>query len=480
MSNGTLGRRSFIGLMATGLLWPHQTIAVGRDTSSELEIAARARALKQKSGITQIRGLVPQGCESNLAPIIVSWKTQTGIDVILETVNVDEINGRISLDALGQGVTYDFALPATFGVQDLAWSGVILPYDNLGNSDDAALIAAHEHGNFLAGKRYGYQTDGDVYLLFLRQDFLADPERKDRYETQYGIPLSFPSSWEELDRQMQFFHEPSAGRFGGALFRNGQYLVWEFWSRMHAKGILPFDPALKPLIATDAGVQALEELIRASDFLYPYAEDAGLFDNWKHYAEGQIYGNLGWGGSQKFFNRQASAIRGKLIHAPLPGGVVPATAYFNWGWSYVVPKKAPSPECAFLFSRFAISPKISTLAVAEIDGYFDPFLPVHYNDPNIVAAYSQPFLEVHKAAMQRSLPNLYLPGFGSYFGSLKSAITLALKGQVSAREALNRASDEWQVVSQMYDREALISAWHSVVADYPRDVRLAQKKLADW
>ena len=114
------------------------------------------------------------------------------------------------------------------------------------------------------------------------------------------------------------------------------------------------------MIDNDAGIEALEELVAASEHLHPGARTNGLFDNWQTYARGETYANIGWGGTQKHLNGPTSKVRGNLQFAPPPGGwlndELVRTPYFNWGWNYVVSSTSLEPEIAYLFTLFAASP----------------------------------------------------------------------------------------------------------------------------
>ncbi|MEM7522823.1 MAG: extracellular solute-binding protein [Pseudomonadota bacterium] len=460
-------RREFLFLAASSVGLAGQSGA-----SDLVDIAVLTDMAKRRAGPTPapINCLAPAGSEDNLNAVVAAWRKATGIPVTLDIVDVDDINNRMTIDHLARRAAYDVALPATFGVADLAWSGVVQPmspietglgapsYDSLGTFD---------LGNVLGGRRYGCQTDGDVYLMFYRRDWLDHPERQAAYGDATGEALGQPKTWTELDRQIAFFNRPERGEYGGALFRTPAYAVWEFWSRMHANGVAPFDDDLTPMIAEEGAVDALQAMIRTSTSLHPSARTAGLFENWRQFEAGQIYCNIGWGGSQKFFNRPVSRIRGKLAFASPPGGRAASMSYFNWGWSYVIPANSPKPDIAFLFSAFATSPEISTLAVREAGGYFDPFLDEHYEDPQIREAYSAAFLQVHQRAMQDPLPDLYLPGHGSYFASLAGWIERVALGEVSASEGLRRAALDWRVISLDFDEVKQTERWREIYRNYP-------------
>ncbi len=441
-------RREFLAAttsaFATGLSFPSVLSAEGSDVVLDF-----AREIIGPSS-APLRGLIPQGSEANLAPVVAEWESQTGQKVDLSTVPVDDINARMTIDGLTGLLNFDFALPATFGIPDLISAGVVRPFDQIrqgmrmSTPTDTGL---YEIGDFFGGERYGFQTDGDVYLMFYRADMLDDPAQNQKYEDQFGGPMSLPKDWSELDRQMEFFHKPSEGRYGGALFRIPGYLGWEFIARVLAAQGCLFSVDLEPRLDNDRAEQVIEDMRRATDFLHPAVAHAGLFQNWDLYKSEDIYANIGWGGSQKAFNQQNSRIRGKMHHAMLPGLAEKNLSYFNWGWSYVVPSGALQPAAGYLFSRFAVSERASLLAVGEKDGYFDPFHSVHYSDPAVIQAYSEPFLDVHKKAMKMAGHNFNLPGHGSYMASLNENLSQALNGRLSAREALNVIEAEWELTT---------------------------------
>ena len=86
-------------------------------------------------------------------------------------------------------------------------------------------------------------------------------------------------------------------------------------------------------------------------------------------------------------------------------------------------------EIAYLFTLYAVSPALSTIAVRDPGGYFDPFRDEHYKDPDIIKLYSKEFLDVHEASMRGSIPDLYLKGQGEYFDVLRVNVQAADIGQ---------------------------------------------------
>ena len=422
--------------------------------------------------------MYPEGSVANLNPVMSAFTEQTGVRFRLTEVPVDEINEELLLEAELRRGNFDIAVPATFGLPDLAESGIIRNLDSLASVHEPAGFGddlLYRIGDYYKGSLYGYQTDGDSYLMFYLKDWLEDESERKGFADRYGRELQLPDTWEELDQLMAWFHRPSEGRFGGALFRNELYAAWEWWVRFHAKGYFPFDAELSPQIHNSAGVEALEQLVAATRFQAPGARSHGLFENFEAFGRGNTFCNLGWGGTQKYLNGPDSQVRDRLAFGPTPGGIVDGrllrTPYFNWGWNYVVSSLSVHPELAYLFTLFATSPETSTLSVREPGGFFDPFRANHYADPEIVKSYSRPFLKAHEASMRNSIPDLYLKGQVEYFDELRVNVLAAIRGHVSPRAALKRTADEWDRITDRMGRKSQEVQWRFLASSYPESVR---------
>ncbi len=445
---------------------------------------ARNLAMERQVGL---RLLIPNGSQGNVQPVVSAFEEMTGITIETIITAVDDINTKLMLDHMAASNSYDLALPATFGIPELAEAGVLKDLSELVRRYEPKELretSLYAIGDSYDGRIYGYQTDGDAYLMFYNKPWLDDADNQRRYADRFGYALGIPETWQELDQQMAFFHEPDKGQFGGALFRTASYVVWEWWIRFHAKGYWPFNDDMSPMIDGEAGVTALEELVTASQSLYPKAPTAGLFENWQAYARGDIYCNIGWGGTQKHLNGPTSRLRGKLAFSNPPGGIVDGeklvTPYFNWGWDYVVTKQSLEPEIAYLFALFASSPEQSTRSVSDPEGYFDPHRAEHYEDDRIIEAYTEPFLAAHRSCMRSAIPDLYLNGQGEYFGALSEGIMAVLKGRVDAEQALRQASKQWTLTTHRLGRQRQQAQWRTLMTKYPTNIanRLKPRRTA--
>lgn len=472
-------RRRFL-TQASGAVLASIVPSIGKaDASSDLhQVVSLAAKMLAAGNVTKLKLLIPNGCEANLQPVTAAFKAMTGINIETESTPVDEINTKLSLDKMSGMGDYDLALPATFGLPDLVSSGAIIPLTHYADKYEPAGFREgilYDIGDSFDSEVYGFQADGDAYTMFYLRDLLENVEEKARYADKYGVALEIPETWSELDQQMEFFNRPEDNLAGGLLFRTPGYLAWEWWVRFHAKGYWPLSESLVPQIDSDAGVVALEEMIRASESLAPETRTLGLFDNWERFSQGNVYCNIGWGGTQKYLNSETSKIRGRMLYGPTPGGLVDGellqTPYFNWGWNYVVTATSKNQELAYLFALFASTPEMSTASVRQTEGFFDPFRPEHYQDEGIQNAYSKEFLAVHEKSLRSSIPDLYLAFQSEYFQALSDGLNRALLGKTSPEKALQRIAQQWVLITSRSDFTLQKARWKNLRQKYPPTAR---------
>ena len=479
-------RRQFLLTSAAGLTAAGMPVALfgspalaDASTAANVHVAAAEAAKKLAAGRTvKLTILEPSGSLGNVKPVADKWTAETGIAVEYVEVPLGEINQKVLLEAVSRSGSFDLALPATFGVPDLAESGILVNLDKYAEVHEPADFqkdVLYTIGDYYKGSLYGYETDGDTYLMFYNKPWLDNADEQKAFADELGYPLKAPDTWEELDAQMAFFHRPEKNMFGGTLFRTQYFIAWEWWGRFHAKGFYPLADDLTPQINNEAGIAALEELIAASKHQYAGAKSNGLFENFEAYGQGTAFANIGWGGTQKYLNSDKSKLKGKLAFGLMPGGKVGGellrAPYFNWGWNYVVSSVSREPEIGYLFSLYATSPAMSTIAVRDVDGYFDPFRGVHYEDPQIREVYTPEFLEVHKVSMQNSIPDFYLKGQGEYFDELRNNLTAADAGTKTAKQALDDTARSWERITRRVGARSQKVQWAFLKSNYPEAIR---------
>lgn len=469
---------NYLTLILVGVLLV--PVVYAQDTEYE---ALKLSLAELKPSSKTISILHPKGSLANLKPIIDTFTQLTGVKVHPIEGSLDQISAELILNQKLKinNKQVDIALPATFSIPDLVTNGVIASLDKLESKYSSVLpknASLYERGDYFDGKRYGFQTDGDTYLLFINKEFLENKEYQAQYKERYSTVLVPPTTWSELDRQIKFFHRPDENKYGGLLFRNKSYIGWEFLVRLHAHGITPFDKNFKPQVATKTGVKVLEEMRSLNNSLYPGIHKIGLFKNFDLFKQGNVYANIGWGGTQKSLMGEDSAVKNKLIYSLLPGEKdgLENSAYFNWGWSYVVTTQSQVKELAYLFIRFATSNQMSTLAVSEASGFFDPFKESHYNSTEIQRLYSPEFLRIHRKSLEQSIPDFNVAARGEYMNILNQAIYSSSMGQVAPKLALKEVERVWARITNSVGAQTQKRRWQEILKSYPQSFLKIKKR----
>ena len=133
MASPSLTRRGLLvglsGVVTTAALPLGCREAVSPDAPLHERIAAQARRLGAEE---PIRVLYPKGSLGNLTPAASLFTALTDIPIAPIEASLDEISAEIILSSsVDQDSRFDVALPATFGIPDLAEAEAILPLDEL-------------------------------------------------------------------------------------------------------------------------------------------------------------------------------------------------------------------------------------------------------------------------------------------------------------------------------------------------------------
>ena len=85
--------------------------------------------------------------------------------------------------------------------------------------------------------------------------------------------------------------------------------------------------------------------------------------------------------------------------------------------------------------------------------------------PEIINAYSKPFLDVHRSAMKLGRRNFVIPGHGAYMASLNRNLSRAMDGSLTARQALRIIVSEWELTTLEFGRDEQIKRWKDLAKD---------------
>ena len=169
-------------------------------------------------------------------------------------------------------------------------------------------------------------------------------------------------------------------------------------------------------------VQAAEELVKATAYLYPGAKSNGLFENFEAYGQGDKFANIGWE-EQQILNSDKSKMKGACCSAACPAAAARSRVSFqarpiSTGAGTMWCRASRSSRRSPTFIRFSpVAPKCRPSPCATPPAISIRFA-ARYQDPEIQKTYTKEFLDAHKESMANSIPDLYLKGQGEYFDEL--------------------------------------------------------------
>ncbi|MBW2024797.1 MAG: extracellular solute-binding protein [Deltaproteobacteria bacterium] len=473
---------TLLGPSFRGLAWGAQGA-----TAEERAINA-ARALKAKMKGDTLTVMVPSGGEGSFITSKPWWEEATGIKLNIIVVPMAEIVNKCMNVAVTKSKEFDVMLPSPFGLPDLVEAKLAMDltdfvkeYNPELTGPNGVIPPMYLFGMY-KGRLYGFVTDGDVNSLIIRRDWLEDENNQKAFADKYGYPLRPPVLYSELFDQMEFFTNREKQIYGAWIFTSPFYTKWEWMNLSIAKGLLPFDKDVHPQLTKEASLRTLEELIKINPYLHPGCSTGGWSEQYKAYAEGNIWCAFSWPSFIKYMNMpDFSKVCGKIMVCKVPGyklasGMVLRPCRFTFSWIYIVSNYSRNPEIAYLYSQWMYSPTISTKIIPVKGGYFDVYRYNHMKNEGLLKLYDPHVDELREALIfniENSYPELEMKGGDEYMTRLDENVIAALKGLKKPEAAMKETSEMWEEITERYGRDKQREQWNFLTSCYGASLRKA-------
>jgi multiple sugar transport system substrate-binding protein len=328
------------------------------------------------------------------------------------------------------------------------------------------------------GKVIAIPADGDIAILYLRQDLMEDSENKAKFKQLYHRDLKLPSTWDEYQDLIAFFHDPERGFYGSCEQRDPQ-TGWMFWMPRYVSQASPnqflFDEKMHPLVNSKAGVDATNSYLKTIAFSPPHILEDGNHYNYTLpiYRRGDAFAHIITMALAKMLNLESSPIRGKFMCALMPGTVVGdkliRRTSFIYGNNIVVSSSSKQKELGLLFAMWISDPDISTRSITVTTGIADPYRFNHLNDPQAQLIYTKQALESLGQNAKIAVPaGTGLPGDNEYIMTLNKYLWAAAKGEITAQEAMDKTAKQWNQITDNYGRDKQIHYWRNFREKFPQ------------
>ena len=192
------------------------------------------------------------------------------------------------------------------------------------------------------GKTYALMYDGDMLQVAYRKDLFEDPTEQKNFKAKYGWDLAPPTTWDQYMQISEFFTRPP-NLYGTAFYAQRGFCYAWFVNVFAGLGGRWFSDDMKPGINSDAGVKALEMLVKMKDYAVPNILQVGYPELNEVFLNGSTAMVIQWNDlALKVANPKMSKVVGKGGYA-----AVPVRTYLPYSRVMAVSAFAKNPEDAY-------------------------------------------------------------------------------------------------------------------------------------
>lgn len=453
-------------------------------TNQEEEAIFAARKIaSEMPGEVTLRVLISPDNVGDFEPFYEEWERETGIKMETHTVPwPDWYRELVNISVTGTDL-YDVFMMAPQWVPDLVGAGVLESFTPFLDEYEPEIFDPNSPNRLLPGlegfglyngEYYFFLSDTDVATLYLREDWLNDPENQDGFENQYGYPLDIPNTLAEWRDQVEFFHNPAEDRYGMVMSWGDEEVLFDFIPRFLSQKTPFFDSDMNPNINSPEAVTALEEMIEMLQYSMPGTLEFDFARALEGFGDGRAYSALLMTWAQAAFeDPEFSQVVGNVTYAPYPGRIIdgelvsPQPQY--WGWGYSVSAYSNNKELAYLYSQWMSGAAMNARVALTPGGWYDVCKVSNYDPdmyPEILqengGMYSPDWMEVQKEQVEQLVPPLAaMRGGAEYTGVLVEAVSAVLSGTTEPQTALDSVATSWDEITERYGREQQIESWNS-------------------
>lgn len=441
-----------------------------------------AKAYMKAQGLTSLKlnMLMPSIFTAGSVDEIANFEKLTGIGANYIEVGILQIQARAMSEAVGKSGSFDLWIGDPISLPDTAEAGLTRPLDDFvarGKPEFDDIVGGFQEQGRYKGKTYGLVADGDNFIMVLRRDLLEAPGERQTFKAKYGWEPGCPDTYEQWYQLAEFFtrdtNKDGVPDVYGAMGYRSRGWGWRWWlQQFYAKGGMPFDDTMKPLIAGKEGVEALRDYIALTQFMPKDILGWATPQAYPFYAGGNAFSIMTYASvSIAAEHPERSKVAGKNRYCLVPGYVVDGKlmrrALQGFGNLFYVSKYSKHPEAAYWLSQYMTSKEVSARLAAGSNSVYDPYRRSHLTDPRVIKARTKEMLEVHLKNAEVSPPMILLQGAVEYNDVLDQNIQEALLGKITPEVALQRAATAWERITNQLGRREQIEGWKALKAAFP-------------
>ncbi len=441
-----------LGLILSGAVANAQNVAE-RSVTAAKEFSGTSINTLEEAGLMAMLGINFTGPQ---------WEELTGIKVNVSESPYLELFPKTMVEHRGRSGAYDMLTISPAWLADLVTSGALEPLDPFmdkygGREEWDDINPAFKDYMSWKGKTYALMVDGDVFVLYYRKDIFEDPDNMAAFRAKHGYGLAPPKTWQQFAEISQFITDKYAPEtYGSGLIHTG-YMHFFFSERFRNYGGRFFDmETMKATINSEAGVQALTDLIAQTKSMPPGVEAWGFIESLASLSQGHIAMTISWPpvgrwaeglyeGEDALSWVPKTSVKGKIGYASPPGGHPELAA----GIMLAISPHSKNKDAAYLYMQWLHSKQESLKNVMSPVGLRDPFRLSHYQSKDYQNLWpgAKEYLQVLWDGAANGLADLAVINTFKYMDDMAREVVAAIAGK-DPKEALDDVAAMWDETTE--------------------------------
>ena len=483
MTKRAFGFLSIAGTVA--LLLAGATVASAQTppgATAEVRAISGAKAYMQAKGLTSLKlnMMMPSIFTAGSTLEMAIFEKETGIGVNYFEVGILQIQAKAMSEAVAKSGSFDFWIGDPISLPDLVEAGLARPIDDLvarGKADLDDIVPGFQEQARYKARTYGLVADGDNFIMTIRKDLIDAPGEREKFKAKYGWEPGCPDTYEQWYQLAEFFTRDPKGtgvpELYGAMGYRARGWGWRWWlQQFYAKGGMPFDDGMKPLIAGKEGVEALRDYIALTKFMPKDILGWATPQAYPFYAGGNAfsimtYPSIAIAAEHPERSKVVGRNRYCLVPGYMVGGKLVRRSLQGYGNIFYVSNYAKHPEAAYWLAQYMTSKEVSARLVAGPNSVYDPYRRSHLTDARVIKARTKEMVETHLKNAQVMAPMILIQGAVEYNDVLDQNIQEALLGKITPEDALKTTAAAWEKITNQIGRRQQIEGWKALKPAYP-------------
>jgi multiple sugar transport system substrate-binding protein len=292
--------------------------------------------------------------------VIGDFTAETGIPVDIEVRPYAEMHDKLVPELSAPEGKYDVIVVDFYWVGEFTKAGYLQALDDRIAADSFDSSVYFPSLMDLVGKVGGvtYMLPFYNYAMGLtyRKDLVDSSVEQAAFNTQYGIPLRVPQTWDEYLKQVEFFTRPGEELYG--VVNQGltpDPIAMEWSNYLFARGGRFYNDDWTPQLNSAEAALALADYKNLIDnFGPPGAKEFTFGDAFNYAASGKAFSYTTYNFFRSAYDDPAqSQVVGKMEIVSIPGGGL------NGAWGWAIPKSTAHSEEAWQLLQWLESPAIA-------------------------------------------------------------------------------------------------------------------------